>query len=142
MSNDTQALIRRCVGYAEGFNETKEGFTRDFDDSEYNFMHFYLDSPEYAAELQFGLDALAAELVRLIQGMGYQVLVNNHWSGEVRLSIYNTTNGGDFCQHYDNGLLPAIDEFMRGQKCEHVWLHDVRPLTSKPNRCTLCGAQR
>ena len=26
------------------------------------------------------------------------------------------------------------------EPCEHVWLHTIRPLTNKPNRCTLCGA--
>ena len=26
------------------------------------------------------------------------------------------------------------------QECEHVWSNVVRPLSEKPNRCTLCGA--
>jgi len=26
-----------------------------------------------------------------------------------------------------------------GDECDHVWLHDIRQLTMKENRCTLCG---
>ena len=26
------------------------------------------------------------------------------------------------------------------QECEHVWSNVIRPLSEKPNRCTLCGA--
>jgi hypothetical protein len=27
-------------------------------------------------------------------------------------------------------------------QCEHVWEHDIRPLSNKSNRCTLCGVEK
>lgn len=27
----------------------------------------------------------------------------------------------------------------QGESCVHVWSHVIRPLSEKPNRCTLCG---
>ena len=54
-------------------------------------------------------DALAAQLVRQCQNAGYQVLVNNHWSGKVGVSIYNTTNKGVYCEHFqDTSVYKAI----------------------------------
>jgi len=39
-------------------------------------------------------------LIRWLNERGYQLLVNHHWSGRNGASLYNTSNGGNFCEHW------------------------------------------
>lgn len=65
-----EEYIRKAVELADGFKQRSEGFIREFDDSGANFINFYLEWPELEDELRFGLDALAAQLVRQVDALG------------------------------------------------------------------------
>jgi len=60
-------VIRKAVELADGFemHHDGEGFVRYFDKEQQDFISFYFH-PDYKDELQFGSDALAAQLVRQV----------------------------------------------------------------------------
>ena len=67
--------IKKAVELADGWewHSKGNGFAYYFDhatdekDMRYNFISFYVGDDELKGELQFGLDALAAQLLRQVQ---------------------------------------------------------------------------
>ena len=67
-----QDYIRKAVKLANEFeiHHDGKGFVRYFDKDRQDFISFYFHS-DYKDELQFGSDALAAQLVRQVDALGF-----------------------------------------------------------------------
>ena len=124
-----QDLIRRCVERAEGWEwSEREGdrcFSRHFGmpgtlEYDHDFVAFHLDFEDCKDEVQFGLDALAAELVRQVLATDYvsycegyspitgDKVVITDWREPVKQM---TTTGPDRTMN----TLRAIDQFYEGR---------------------------
>ena len=77
MTNLTPDILRKAVGYADGWewHQKGNGFAYYFDhdtdekDLRYNFISFYVGDPELIGELRFGLAALASQLISQVDAM-------------------------------------------------------------------------
>jgi len=92
-----EEYIRKAVELADGWNmhPNGKGFVREFDDSGFNFMSFYFD-PEYKIELDFAKDALAAQLVRQVDG----TLADD---GEYRLNVWTDIDSTEILDNHHTG---------------------------------------
>ena len=79
--------IRKAVELANEFeiHHDGKGFVRYFDKDRQNFISFYFHS-DYKDELQFGSDALAAQLVRQVDSLGDDVCMEISSTGGMRIS--------------------------------------------------------
>lgn len=110
-----QALIRRCVGYAEGWEVGKLDGANGSEIFWYENQngYWYLEHPPQPA-----IDALAAELKRGLKGHWAQTMLDETmiwplYDVEIGKATHPTAkaSGPDFTMND----LRACDEFMRGQ---------------------------